>query len=125
MRFGNGPGRWGSSDRWLGIPVRWDQISGARIIVETDLENFKVTPSQGSHFFQNLTSFQVGYLTVNAGEGNGLIDWDWLDAQPAHHEGKFVRHLRLESPVTVLIDGRIRKGVVLRPGVDPSESDPT
>jgi len=120
-----GPGRWGSSDRWLGIPVRWDQISGARVIVETDLENFKVTPSQGSHFFQNLTSFQVGYLTVNAGEGNGLIDWDWLDAQPAHHEGKFVRHLRLESPVTVLIDGRIRKGVVLRPGVDPSESDPT
>jgi len=111
-----GPGRWGSSDRWLGIPVRWDQISGARVIVETDLDDFKVTPSQGTHFFQNLTSFQVGYLTVNAGKGESRLDWDWLDAQPAHREGDYVRHIRLAEPLTVLIDGRSRKGVVLKPG---------
>lgn len=111
-----GPGRWGSADRWLGIPVRWDQISGARVIVETDLEDFKVTPSQGTHFFQNLTSFQVGYLTVNAGKGESRLDWEWLDAQPAQQEGKFVRHLRLTDPLTVLIDGRSRKGVILKPG---------
>jgi len=114
-----GPGRWGSSDHWLGIPVRWDQISGARVIVETDLEDFKVTPSQGSHFFQNLTSFQVGYLTVNAAEDISRLDWDWLDAQPAAAEGEFLRHVRLEEELTVLIDGRSRKGVVLKPGVDP------
>ena len=111
-----GPGRWGSSDRWLGIPVRWDQISGARVIVETDLEDFKVTPSQGTHFFQNLTSFQVGYLTVNTGQGESRLDWDWLDAQPAHEEGEYVRHIRLADPLTVLIDGRSRRGVVLKPG---------
>jgi CheY-like chemotaxis protein len=111
-----GPGRWGSADRWLGIPVRWDQISGARVIVETDLDDFKVTPSQGTHFFQNLTSFQVGYLTVNAGKGESRLDWDWLDEQPAHEEGQYVRHLRLEEPLTVLIDGRSSRAVVLKPG---------
>ena len=110
-----GPGRWGSSDRWLGIPVRWEQISGAQVIVETDLDDFKVTPSQGSHFFQNLTSFQVGYLTVNRTQGHGRLDWDWFAAQAAHQEGEFVRHLRLEEPLTVLIDGRTRRGVILRP----------
>jgi CheY-like chemotaxis protein len=113
-----GPGRWGSSDRWLGIPVRWDQISGARVIVETDLDEFKVTPSQGSHFFQNLTSFQVGYLTVNAGEGISRLDWDWLDAQPAVSHGRFVRHVRLQEGLSVLIDGRSRKGVILKPGTE-------
>ncbi len=111
-----GPGRWGSADRWLGIPVRWDQISGARVIVETDLEDFKVTPSQGTHFFQNLTSFQVGYLTVNAGKGESNLDWDWLADQPAQQEGEYLRHLRLDEPLTVLIDGRTHRGVVLKPG---------
>lgn len=119
-----GPGRWGSADRWLGVPVRWDQISGARVIVETDLEEFKVTPSQGSHFFQNLTSFQVGYLTVNAGEGISRIDWKWLDAQPAVEEGKFIRHVRVEEGLQVLIDGRSRKGVILKPGTDLKPSPP-
>ncbi len=118
-----GPGRWGSSDRWLGIPVRWDQISGARVIVETDLEGFNITPSQGSHFFQNLTSFQVGYLTVNAGEGVSRLDWDWLDAQPAVAEGEFVRHIKLQEDLTVLIDGRSRRGVVLKPGMDSGQMD--
>ncbi|MCP4574366.1 MAG: histidine kinase [bacterium] len=111
-----GPGRWGSADRWLGIPVRWDQISGAQVIVETDLEDFRVTPSQGSHFFQNLTSFQVGYLTVNRGQGTSRLDWDWFDDQPGQAEGEFLRHMELDAPLTVLIDGRTRRGVVLRPG---------
>ena len=88
-----GPGRWGSSDRWLGIPVRWDQISGARVIVETDLEDFRVTPSQGSHFFQNLTSFQVGYLTVNAGQGKAVWTGTGCDS-PACAEAMYVRHVR-------------------------------
>jgi CheY-like chemotaxis protein len=115
-----GPGRWGSSDRWLGIPVRWDQISGARVIVETDLEDFKVTPSQGTHFFQNLTSFQVGYLTVNTTKGSSRLDWDWLDSQPAHEEGKFLRHIVLSDPLTVMIDGRTSQGVIMRPGASVS-----
>jgi Pyruvate phosphate dikinase, AMP/ATP-binding domain len=116
-----GPGRWGSSDRWLGIPVRWDEISGARVIVETDLDDFKVSPSQGSHFFQNLTSFQVGYMTINAGTPGSRIDWDWLDDQPGNDEGEYLRHVRFAEPLTILIDGRSRRGVVLRPG---SEAEP-
>ncbi len=111
-----GAGRWGSSDRWLGIPVRWDQISGARVIIETDLEDFKITPSQGSHFFQNLTSFQVGYLTVNTTEGSSRLNWDWLDAQPGKDCGEFLRHIHLSAELGILIDGRTRRGVVLKPG---------
>jgi len=110
-----GPGRWGSADRWLGIPVRWEQISGARVIIETDLEDFRVTPSQGTHFFQNLTAFQVGYLTVNQAEGEGRLDWDWLASLPAAHETAHVRHVHLEATMTVLIDGRTRHAVVLKP----------
>ncbi len=110
-----GPGRWGSADRWLGIPVRWAQISGARVIVETDLDDFRVTPSQGTHFFQNLTSFQVGYLTVNQGAGGGALDWEWLAAQPAIGETRFLRHLRLPQALTVLIDGRRGRAQVLKP----------
>ncbi len=118
-----GPGRWGSSDRWLGIPVRWDQISGARVIVETDLDDFKVTPSQGSHFFQNLTSFQVGYLTVNGTTGTSRLDWDWFAAQEVTYQGKYVRRLHLDSPLSVLIDGRSRQAVVLKPGSFQEEED--
>lgn len=113
-----GPGRWGSSDRWLGIPVRWDEISGAKVIVETDLDDFKVTPSQGSHFFQNLTSFQIGYLTINAGAPGTRIDWDWLDGQEGQDEGEYLRLLHFDKPLQVLIDGRTQVGVVLRPGAD-------
>jgi len=111
-----GPGRWGSADRWLGIPVTWAQISGARTIIETDLDDFKVTPSQGTHFFQNLTSFQVGYLTVNSA-GGGTLNWAWLDEQPAATETTYLRHVRLVEPLTVLIDGRQGEAVVLKPGV--------
>jgi len=110
-----GVGRWGSSDPWLGIPVTWDQIAGARVIVESGFKDFKVTPSQGTHFFQNLTSFQVGYFTVNPEVGEGSIDWDWLDAQPAVHTGTYVRHLRLEAPVRVRMNGRAGAGVILKP----------
>ena len=108
-----GPGRWGSSDRWLGIPVAWNQIAGAAVIVETDLAEFKVTPSQGTHFFQNLTSFRVGYLTVNQTSGGGVLDWDWLESRPGETETPHLRHLRLDRPLRVLIDGRSGRGVVL------------
>ncbi len=108
-----GVGRWGSTDPWLGIPVTWDQISGARVIVESGFRDFRVTPSQGSHFFQNLTSFQVGYFTVNAGEG--MVDWDWL-AEAAKGQQGLVRHLRFDEPVVVLMDGRRSKGIVYKPG---------
>ena len=110
-----GPGRWGSADRWLGIPMRWEQISGARVIIESDLEDFKVTPSQGTHFFQNLTAFQVGYLTVNQAGRGGRLDWEWLDSLPAVNESGYVRHVQLATPLIVLIDGSTRRAVVLKP----------
>lgn len=113
-----GPGRWGSSDPWLGVPVRWDQISGARVIVETDLPDFRVTPSEGSHFFHNLTSFHVGYLTVNHGGPSTRCDWSWLDAQPAAWEGTYLRCVHLPSPLEIVIDGRHRRALVLRPATD-------
>jgi hypothetical protein len=112
-----GVGRWGSTDPWLGIPVSWDQISGARVIVESGFRDFRVTPSQGSHFFQNLTSFQVGYFTVNADVGEGSIDWEWLAAQPATSERSFVRHLRLPSPLVVKMNGRKNQGLIVKPGM--------
>jgi hypothetical protein len=110
-----GPGRWGSSDRWLGIPVRWDQIAGARVIVETDLPDFKVTPSEGTHFFQNLTSFQVGYFTVNHGREHHICRWELLDELPAVSEGTYLRHVRLDEPIDVRIDGTTRRGLVAVP----------
>jgi len=111
-----GVGRWGSRDPWLGIPVAWDQVAGAKVIVEAGLRDMTVTPSQGSHFFQNLTSFDVGYFTVNPELGDGQLDWAWLDAQPALSAEAHVRHIRLVDPVTVLIDGRRQEGVILKPG---------
>ncbi len=110
-----GPGRWGSADRWLGIPVTWEQISSARVIVETSLEDFVVTPSQGTHFFQNLTSFGIGYFTVHPSLHEGFIDWDWLAAQKAVGETHFIRHVRLHKPLDVRLNGRTRQGVILKP----------
>ncbi|HEY5529096.1 MAG TPA: PEP/pyruvate-binding domain-containing protein [Thermoleophilia bacterium] len=110
-----GLGRWGSADPWLGIPVTWEQISGARVIVESGLKDIKVTPSQGSHFFQNLTSFRVGYFTVNPGSGDGVIDWEWLSAQPAVKETQYVRHLHFDEPLVVKINGKRQRGVILKP----------
>jgi len=111
-----GVGRWGSKDPWLGIPVTWDQVSGARVIVEAGFRDFRVTPSQGSHFFQNLTAFRIAYFTINPDLGEGLVDWAWLAAQPAVEEFGPVRHLRLESALTVAISGTRGVGVILKPG---------
>lgn len=114
-----GVGRWGSSDPWLGIPVTWEQVAGARVIVETGFRDFRVTPSQGSHFFQNLTSFQVGFFTVNADAGEGFVRWDWLAAQPAASERNGVRHLRFEAPLVIRMNGRRNQGVIYKPGRAP------
>ena len=112
-----GPGRWGSSDTSLGIPVRWPDISGARLIVETALGNYRIEPSQGTHFFQNLTSFGVGYFTVNPFTGDGsFFDSAWLDAFPAEFENEYIRVVRFSSPLLIGIDGRKSVGVVLKPG---------
>ena len=111
-----GVGRWGSADPWLGIPVAWEQIAGARVIVESGFRDFRVTPSQGSHFFQNLTSFQVGYFTVNVDVGEGFVRWDWLAAHPAVSERGCVRHLRFDEPIVVRMDGRRNRGVIFKPG---------
>jgi len=114
-----GVGRWGSADPWLGIPVTWEQIAGARVIVEAGFRDLRVTPSQGSHFFQNLTSFQVGYFTVNPEAGEGFVRWDWLRSQPALSERGGVRRLRVESPMAVQMDGRRGVGVIYLPGAAP------
>ncbi|WP_368347334.1 PEP/pyruvate-binding domain-containing protein, partial [Parabacteroides distasonis] len=110
-----GPGRWGSSDSWLGIPVKWPHISNARVIVECGLENYRVDPSQGTHFFQNLTSFGVGYFTVNPFKGDGWFDEAFLNAQPAVEETEYLRHVRFDAPITIKMDGKKSLGVVLKP----------
>lgn len=116
-----GVGRWGSNDPWLGIPVDWDQVSGARVIVEAGFRDFRVTPSQGSHFFQNLTAYQIGYFTVNPDAGEGFVDWEWLAVQPAMEESGCVRHLRFASPLSVVMNGRSSRGVIFKPrGADQS-----
>ena len=109
-----GPGRWGSSDSWLGIPVKWPHISNARVIVECGLENYRVDPSQGTHFFQNLTSFGVGYFTVNPFKGDGWFDEAFLNAQPAVEETEYLRHVRFDAPITIKMDGKKSLGVVLK-----------
>jgi CheY-like chemotaxis protein len=109
-----GVGRWGSRDPWLGIPVTWDQVAGAQVIVEAGLRDLNVTPSQGTHFFQNLTSFNVGYFTVNPETGDGVVDWEWLYAQPPLSNVAHVRHLRLDRPLLVLMNGKKNEGVILR-----------
>ena len=111
-----GVGRWGSLDHWLGIPVTWDQIAGACTIVESGFKDFNVTPSQGSHFFQNITSFRIGYFTVNSLSKLGHIDWDWLLEQDSVEELQFARHLFFEKPMSVRINGRLNKGIILKPG---------
>lgn len=107
-----GPGRWGSSDSWLGIPVKWPHINAARLIVETTLSNYKVEPSQGTHFFQNLTSFGVGYFTIDPDRGDGMFRKDILDAMPAVEETPFVRHVRFPQPLAIAIDGKKQIGIV-------------
>jgi len=110
-----GVGRWGSTEPWLGIPVEWDEIAGARVIVEAGFRDFRVIPSQGSHFFQNLTAFQVGYFTVNPDAGEGSVDWQWLTEVPALDEQGCVRHLRFPAPLTVIMNGRTSQGLIFKP----------
>ncbi len=110
-----GPGRWGSSNPALGIPVTWGQISAARTIIETFLEHFRVDPSQGSHFFHNLTSQGVSYFTVDPRDREALLDWAWLARQPAQSELAFVRHVRLREPLEIRVDGRRRLGAIYKP----------
>jgi hypothetical protein len=112
-----GPGRWGSSDPWLGIPIKWSQISEARAIVESGLPDFRVDPSQGTHFFQNLTSFRVGYLTVNPYINDGIFDVDYLNGLPSFHETEHVRCVRFDSELLIHVDGKNNKGVIFRPDV--------
>ena len=110
-----GVGRWGSLDPWLGIPVKWDQISGAKAIVEAGLRDMDVAPSQGSHFFQNITSFMVGYFTVSSNAKQGTVDWEWLSGQESVEEGIYVRHLRFATPIVIKMNGHQNKGIILKP----------
>ena len=111
-----GPGRWGSSDSWLGIPIKWPHISQARIICEVTLDQYRINPSQGSHFFQNLTSLGVGYFTVNPFiENGGFFNQAFLDEQPALYETKYIRHVRFDNPFAIKINGKKKMGVVMKP----------
>jgi CheY-like chemotaxis protein len=110
-----GPGRWGSTDPWLGIPVKWAQISAARIIIESGLKNYRIDPSQGTHFFQNLTSFRVGYFTINPYIDDGYYDLDYLNRQKVVYEDNFIRHVQFEKPLEILIDGKRHKGAIMKP----------
>ena len=109
-----GPGRWGSSDPWLGIPVQFSQISASRVIVECGLPTYRVDPSQGTHFFQNLTSLGIGYFTITPSIGDGSFDEAWLNQYPAQLETSLVRHVHLSAPLTIKMDGRHSKGVILK-----------
>jgi hypothetical protein len=110
-----GVGRWGSTHSWLGIPVRWADISGARVIVEAGFKDFRVTPSQGTHFFQNLTSLNIGYFTVNQEVGEGFVDWSWLAECAAVDEIGTVRHIRFRDPALVTMNGTTQHGIIRKP----------
>ncbi|MDX9800256.1 MAG: PEP/pyruvate-binding domain-containing protein [Spirochaetia bacterium] len=110
------PGRLGSSDPWLGIPVNWAQISNAILIIETGLKNFQVEPSQGTHFFQNITSLGIAYFTINPVYKDGYADIEYLESQPAVFEDKFIKHIVFKEQVTIIVDGKKREGIILKPG---------
>lgn len=111
-----GPGRWGSSDSWLGIPVVWSQISAARVIIETSLDDFVVEPSQGSHFFQNLTAFSVGYFSLNPLIPEDRLEWDWLGGLDLVEETEYLKHVALPKPLDIRIDGRTGNAAIIKPG---------
>jgi CheY-like chemotaxis protein len=110
-----GVGRWGSLDPWLGIPVTWEQIAGAKAIIETSFKDMAVEPSQGSHFFQNITSFMIGYFTINEVQNNGFVDWNWLLKQKAVESKVFTKHVRFENPIVVKMNGHENKGIIYKP----------
>ena len=110
-----GMGRWGTLDPWLGIPVTWDQISGVGTIVESIFKDLSVTPSQGTHFFHNLTSNRIGYFTINSFTKLGTINWEWLYKQKPVEEKLFTKHLQFEKPLLIKINGQQNYGVILKP----------
>ena len=118
-----GPGRWGSTDPWLGIPIKWPHISQARVIVESGLPNYRIDPSQGTHFFQNITSFRVGYFTINPFMNDGYYDVDFLNNAPHVYQDEYIRHVTFQEPLVILIDGRIHKGIILKPGREGSDHE--
>jgi hypothetical protein len=107
-----GPGRWGSADRWLGIPVRWHDISGVGAMIETATEILKADPSQGTHFFHNITSLGISYLTTSQ-NGTDFINWQWLQSRPTVNETGYLKHVRLEKPLTIKIDGKTSSAVII------------
>jgi hypothetical protein len=113
-----GLGRWGTLDPWLGIPITWEQISGAKAIVESNFIDFDVEPSQGSHFFQNLTSFKISYFTVNQNKQNGFIDWDWLHEQNIVEERGTSTHIKLDFPILIKVNGVENIGLIVKPEVE-------
>ncbi len=117
-----GPGRWGSTDQWLGIPVAWSDIAGARIIIETPVEERIIDPSQGSHFFHNMISANTGYMTIGNDDTSDM-DWEWLDAQPAAGESQNLKHIRLSRPLEVRLDGKRGRGVILKRNKPGREED--
>jgi hypothetical protein len=110
-----GVGRWGSLDPWLGIPVTWEQIAGARTIIETSFKDMAVEPSQGSHFFQNITSFMVGYFTINSVQNNGFVDWNWLLKQQPVEQKNYTKLIRFANPLVIKMNGHENKGIILKP----------
>jgi CheY-like chemotaxis protein len=116
-----GPGRWGSSDAALGIPVKWSQISMARVIVESGLENYRIDPSQGTHFFHNLTSFRVGYMTINPFINDGVYDVEYLNGKEAVYEDEFLRHVRFDKALEIVLDGKQSKGIIYKDGFGDAE----
>ena len=113
-----GVGRWGSLDPWLGIPVKWEQISGAKTIIETGFKDFDVTPSQGSHFFHNLTSFMIGYFSVYPNNKHSWINWDWILDQVPEEKKMFTSHIKLEKSLTIKVNGQRNKGIITKPGIN-------
>ncbi|MBP8976432.1 MAG: histidine kinase, partial [Bacteroidetes bacterium] len=108
-------GRLGSLDPWLGIPVTWEDICGAKAIIETSIKDFAVSPSQATHFFQNIISFQVGFLTINETRNQGFIDWDWLFQQKPYIQMEFVTHYRFGKPLDIRINAAQKKGIIKKP----------
>jgi phosphoenolpyruvate synthase/pyruvate phosphate dikinase len=110
-----GPGRWGTKDRWLGVPVNWSEISNVKVMVETSLEDYNIKPSQGTHFFQNIVSRGVGYININLNKKDSSLDWEWLKEKKAKHKLKYVRHISLKKPLMVKLDGRNGRAIILKP----------
>ena len=108
-------GRWGSLDPWLGIPVTWEQICGAGAIIETGFKDFEVTPSQGSHFFQNITSFMIGYFTISNKNESDFIDWKWIMNQKPLERFQYIKHLQFNNPIVIKMNGRQNTGIILKP----------